>query len=459
MMDLFDDFLLRLKKFSFINKETHFLLAVSGGVDSIVLTNLFYKAGKAFTIVHCNFNLRGAESDRDEMFVRSLGEKYSCTVLVKSFNTTQYAKEKKLGTQEAARNLRYAWFIELLSEKQLKQNEYASRKAERWLCTAHHTDDNVETLLINFFRGTGILGLTGIPETDTKRKILRPVLFATHSAILEYAQNNQLKWVEDSSNATENYTRNFLRHSVIPMLEKNFGSIKENLLHNIKRFSDAHELYQQALEINKKNLLVNVQQEWHIPILKLLKSSPVETIVFEIISPFNFSASQVSEVLKLCSANNGSYIISQTHRIIKNRKWLIITSLFNAEQSIVVINENENAVDLYGGKLEIKKLDKLPENYSTVKSNIAFLDASQFTFPLIIRKWKTGDYFYPLGMQKKKKLSRFFIDQKLSATQKENIWIVESDKKILWIVGKRIDDRFKIKPSSHHILQLTFHEK
>ncbi len=459
MMDLFDDFLQRLKKFSFINKETDFLLAVSGGADSVVLTNLFFKAGKAFTIVHCNFNLRGAESDRDEMFVRSLGEKYNCPVIVKSFNTRQYATEKKQGTQEAARNLRYTWFIELLNEKHLKQNDDASHKADRWLCTAHHADDNIETLLINFFRGTGILGLTGIPETDIKRKILRPVLFATHSAILEYAQNNQLKWVEDSSNATENYTRNFLRHSVIPVLEKNFGSIKENLLNNIQRFSDAQVLYQQAIENHRRNLLVSVQQEFHIPILKLLKSSPVETIVFEIISTFNFSPAQVPEVLKLCTANTGSYMASTTHRIIKNRKWLIIAPLLNAELSIVVINENENAVDFYGGKLEIKKMDKLPENYPTVKSNIAFLDATAFTFPLIIRKWKTGDYFYPLGMQKKKKLSRFFIDQKLSATQKEKIWVVESDKKILWVVGYRIDDRFKLKPSSQHILQLTFHEK
>ncbi len=423
------------------------LLAVSGGIDSVVMTDLFYKSGFDFAIAHCNFQLRGEESMRDELFVQSLAANYQKEIFIQQFDTKKYAKANKLSIQEAARELRYNWFAETQNLKLKTQN---------FLATAHNADDNVETLLLFFFRGTGLNGLTGIRFLDQERKIIRPLLFATREDIIFYAKENNLSWTEDSSNASDKYTRNFFRNYLIPEISKHFVNVKDNLLQNLKRFNEANELYQQAISAHKKKLLEFKGNEIHVPVLKLQKMKPLDTIIWEIIKDFNFHSSQVDEIKKLLNADNSKYISSSSHRIIKNRNWLIITTNKTIEADFILIEENDKQVSYKNGALHFEKLQT--ENYKPETINsIAQLDARYIEYPLVLRRWKQGDYFYPLGMRKKKKLSRFFIDMKLSATEKENTWLIESNKKIIWIINQRIDDRYKISAGSTTMLKIIYH--
>ena len=434
-----------------------FLLAVSGGIDSVVLTDLFYKSGFDFIIAHCNFQLRGEESFRDELFMASLKEKYNKEVLINQFNTKHFAEENKISIQEAARKLRYDWFAELITanRQSLTVGQRSTVNGQLLLATAHNADDNIETMLMYLFRGTGIHGLTGIKVFDKERKIIRPLLFATRKQIEEYTEQNNLDWVEDSSNSADKYTRNFFRHKIIPLAEEQFINARQNLLHNIERFKDVEILYQQSLDTHKKKLLEFKGNEVHIPILKLQKTLPLDTIIWEIIRDYNFHAKQVDEIKKLFDAGNSSYVQSSTHRIIKNRNHFIIAPIETKEANLILIEQIDKEIKLQNGVLEF---EVLPAHSSqlTAHSFIAQLDAKQIQFPLLLRKWKQGDYFYPLGMNKKKKLSRFFIDLKLSATTKENIWVIEMNKKILWIVGYRIDERFKITAQTKEILKINF---
>ena len=425
------------------------LSAVSGGIDSVVMADLFYKSGFDFAIAHCNFQLRGEESNRDEMFVRSLASKYKKEIFVKQFDTKKYAEANKLSIQEAARGLRYEWFAEIVNSQQSIVN------SQRFIVTAHHADDNIETLLLFFFRGTGLQGLSGIKSIDKERKIIRPLLFASREEIAQYANENNLSWVEDSSNASDKYTRNFLRNNLIPEITKYFFNVKDNLTQNIKRFNEASELYQQAISLHKKKLLQFKGNEIHIPILKLLKTKPLNTIIWEIFKDFNFNSNQVDEIKKLFNAENSSYVSSSSHRVIKNRNWLIITPNKTIEADFILIEERNNEINFKNGTLNLERLSAVNYQLSTVNS-VAQLDVKHVEFPLLLRKWKQGDYFYPLGMRKKKKLSRFFIDQKLSATDKENTWLIESNKKIIWIINHRIDDRYKISARSTTMLKIIY---
>jgi len=439
------------------------LLAVSGGVDSIVLTDLVAKSGFDFMIAHCNFQLRGEESERDEIFVRSLQNKYQKEVLVNRFDTEQYASQNKISIQEAARDLRYKWFEELINEESEIPASPAGRRNPKFVATAHHANDNIETLLINFFRGTGISGLHGIPQKQGK--IIRPLLFAKRDAIISYAKETNLEWVEDTSNASDKYTRNFFRLQIIPAIKDVYPNVEENLLHNIERLRESEIVYQQAIQHRIKELCEQKGNEVHVPVLKLQKSEPLNTIVWEIIKLYSFHAAQVGEVKKLFNAKNGSYIASDLYRIIKNRNWLIIAPVQTEAAQNILIEKDDKKIKFEKGILLLEKVEI--KNYKLETSNsIATLDAKQIKFPLLLRKWKQGDYFYPLGMQKptgskpgKKKLGKFFIDQKLSKTEKEKVWVVEMNKKIIWIIGYRIDDRFKIIPSTKEVLRITFRSK
>ncbi len=423
------------------------LLAVSGGVDSVVLTDLLVKSGFQFVIAHCNFQLRGEESVRDENFVRQLAESYGIPVLVQRFNTTQFAEDNKLSTQEAARKLRYDWFSEIV------KNDIAKLGGGAYLATAHHADDNVETMLMHFFRGTGINGLTGMPFYHQERRMVRPLLFASREEVLAYAKNNNLQWVEDSSNASDKYTRNLFRNKIIPLLKDVFPQLEDNLQNNLQRFSGVAELYAGAVEHHKKKLLEVKGNEVHIPLLKLQKATPLKTISFEIIRDYGFSSAQVEELIKLFGADSGSFIESASHRLIKNRGWLIIAPKKEELADHIIIEEGQDLVQFSNGGLQIKKLD-IAKVQLSADNGIALLDASHISFPILLRKWRQGDYFYPLGMRKKKKLSRFFIDQKLSLLDKEKTWVLEMDKKIVWVVGLRIDDRFKITPTTTQVIAI-----
>lgn len=447
-----------IKKENLLSPKDKLIIAVSGGVDSVVLCELCKQAGYEFSIAHCNFQLRGEESERDEKFVRSLGEKYKVEVKVKKFETEKYAKEKRMSIQEAARILRYEWFEELTTH-------HSSLITH--LLTAHHANDNAETVLMNFCRGTGLHGLTGIPVSYGNIK--RPLLIFRKDELVQFAKENKLDFVEDSSNLSVKYTRNLFRHEIIPAISKVYPQVNENLNDNINRFKEIEKLYRLAVNDIKKKLVKEKGTEWHIPI-KQLTGYNNRALIFDIIADFGFNEKQIDEVIKLAESDSGKYIDSPAfnYRIIKHRHWFIISPINSADSGMIIIEEKDKTVFFEEGKIDIEKLqtinyskgvlsDKPPRtgSFGQTSNSIASLDAKEISYPLILRKWKTGDYFYPLGMKKKKKLSRFFIDQKLSKTEKEKAWVIEMDKKIIWVVGKRIDERFKVTDNTKEILKIT----
>ena len=427
----------------------HLLVAVSGGIDSVVLVHLLHQSGFSFSIAHCNFQLRREESERDEAFVKTLAAQYDKLLFIQKFDTENYAAQYKLSTQEAARKLRYDWFAEIVNSQRSAVD--GRQSAIDLIATAHHANDNIETLLINFFRGTGISGLHGI--LPRQNNIIRPLLFAKREDVEAYANDNHLQWVEDSSNASDKYTRNFFRHHLLPLVKEVFINAEDNLLQNIQRFSEAGILYNQAVELHKKKLVEQKGNEVNIPVLKLQKTEPLLTIIWEIIKGFNFTSSQVADIKNLLTAENGKYVASSSHRVIRNRAWLIIAPLQTEEAKHILIEENDGKIVYEEGKIVLYKLTTDNYQLSTDK-NIATLDAKYIQYPLLLRRWKPGDYFYPLGMTKKKKLSKFFIDGKLSKTAKEKVWVVEMNKKIIWVIGYRIDDRFKITGSTKEIMMI-----
>lgn len=433
----------------FTSAGSHILLAVSGGIDSVVLVDLFSKSDISFSIAHCNFKLRGDESNRDETFVTKLAKRYNKELFVKQFDTETYASQNKISIQEAARKLRYDWFSQLIKQKIDVTNNQPS--TINFIATAHHANDNIETLLINFFRGTGIGGLHGI--LPKQKNIIRPLLFAKREEIESYAKENPLNWVEDSSNASDKYTRNFFRHRLLPLVKETFANAEDNLLQNIQRFSEAEVLYQQAIDLHKKKLIEIKGIEWHIPVLKLQKTEPLQSVLWEIVKDFHFISSQVHDIQNLLNAENGKYVASSSHRIIRNRAWLIIAPIQAEEAQHILIEETDKNVVYQNSILSLKQLSTINYQPPTDK-NIATVDAKHIQYPLLLRKWKQGDYFYPLGMKKKKKLSKFFIDSKLSKTEKENVWVIEMNKKIVWVVNYRIDDRFKITDNTKEVLEI-----
>jgi tRNA(Ile)-lysidine synthase len=424
-----------------ITKNGRILLAVSGGMDSVVLTECCMMTGLDIGIAHANFQLRGAESERDEMFVRELALKHHKTFFTKKFDTKKYAEKEKCSIQVAARMLRYEWFRVLMGkDKELFQ----------FLFTAHHLDDNIETMLMHFFRGTGITGLTGIPQKN--EELIRPFLNISRSKLKEFANSQNLDWVEDSSNASDDYTRNYFRNQLIPSLKNIFPEIHNNLENNLLRFTEASVLYHQAISLHKKKLLKKSGSEIHIPILLLKKTIPVHTVIYEIIKEYGFSPGQTEELMKLMDSTNGKYISSSSHRVIKNRDWFIIAPLEEINNAHIIVNHDASSVFYPQGKLQFSDFSLKESGSFSKDPDNAFLDAGKIQFPLMLRKWKTGDYFYPLGMKKKKKLSRFFIDQKLSKTAKEKVWVLVMDKHIIWVVGHRIDNRFSISNTTDKIL-------
>ncbi|MBC7889835.1 MAG: tRNA lysidine(34) synthetase TilS [Ferruginibacter sp.] len=463
-MELLEKFTQHIKKENLFQPKDRLLLAVSGGIDSVVLCELCRQAGYDFEMAHCNFQLRGDDSNRDEKFVAALAKKFGVVFYVKTFETIPYAQATKKSVEEAARDLRYQWFYSLIEpkkwddgQKEMDDITYQVSKQRlstlNYILTAHHADDNIETVLMNFFRGTGITGLRGI--LPKQGKLIRPLLFARRTELEIFVKDNALEFVTDHTNFENDYTRNYFRNTIIPLVSESFPRSAKNVLKNIQRFRETEILYQQAVQLHKKKLLEQKGGEIHIPVLKLLKTTPLATVVYEIIKDFGFTSHQTEEAIALLKSETGKYIQSATHRVIKNRNWLVISPIATIECAHVLIEENDHAIVFLNGTISMEKIAKA--RFSMVNDPlVAQLDPAQIKFPLLLRKWKQGDYFYPLGMQKKKKLSRFFIDQKLSLTQKENTWVIEMDKKIIWVVGKRIDNRYKVTDDTQDVLKIDY---
>jgi len=310
-------------------------------------------------------------------------------------------------------------------------------------------DDNVETMLMNFVKGTGISGLRGmLPSQDG---IVRPLLFARKAELIAYADNNGLVYVEDSSNLSDKYNRNFIRLHLIPLLEERYPGVLDNLGNNLGRFREVEALYRKALDRERDRLLEEHGPGFRISVAKLRNSKPIHTIIYELFRPYGFLPAQAGEVEALLDCPSGRWVASATHRLLKDRLWLILTGL-PEQATLQVLGAVGDSVSFAGGRIEARaaapNVDQDPD--------VAMLDSREVHFPLLVRPWKQGDYFYPLGMRKKKKLARFFIDRKLSLAEKERVWVVESAGRILWVIGHRIDERAKIKDSTPEAVRLSW---
>lgn len=441
-MDLLKEFKASLQQKHLVHHGQKILLAVSGGVDSMVMTHLFLEAAIPFAMAHCNFQLRGVEADEDEAHVKEWAEKHNIPFHQVRFDTAQKTEEWKKGIQETARILRYEWLDEIRIA-----NGFAA------IATAHHANDNAETLLINLFKGTGMAGLHGIPVRNGN--IIRPLLFAQRTDIEQYAKDNGITWRDDASNASDKYLRNAVRHHIIPAANEWFPNAVQHINDSIRRFAEAETLYRKAVDAEIKKLIDKRGKDTYIPILKLQKMQPVETICYELFHPYGFSSAQVPHIIGLLESETGHYISSETHLIIKNRDFLILTANQTTATDIITIEGLPCTIETPEGHFHLslkKKQEHLPAG-----DNMVHIDMKRITFPLLLRRWKQGDYFYPLGMgMKKKKLSKFFIDQKLPLHKKETTWVLECDKRIAWVAGMRLDERFKVKPETAEVLCVEF---
>jgi tRNA(Ile)-lysidine synthase len=423
--------------------QDRLVVAVSGGIDSMVLLHILNQLEYVFEIAHCNFQLRNTESKRDEDFVKQYAESKQVIHHIKVFDTNRYMHENNVNVQVAARQLRYTWFNTLLGKNEAGKAQY--------LLTAHHADDSIETMLHNLMQGTGIAGLHGIqPKKD---RVVRPLLCLTRQEIEAYAATHQVVYVEDSSNAKTEYRRNFIRHTLLPTMKQQYSAVQANLLRTIQQVNEAELLYQQQLITIKKKLLKQVGKEQHLAIRALIKHAAYKTILWDIVKDFGFTPNQLTDIVQLIQADNSKFVASATHQVIKHRLHLIIAAKQEESNNIFLIDENTKKVQFELGNLFIEERS---EATLFDDHNIACIDRSKLSYPLILRRWKEGDYFYPLGMSKKKKLARFFIDAKLSSTEKQQQWVLESNNRIVWLIGMRIDNRFKLNTQKLNIPTTLF---
>ena len=425
-------------------KRSHFLLAVSGGVDSVVLAHLMHQIGAKCTIAHVNFQLRGSESIRDEHFVRQLAVQLNYPIQVQSFETAKYAEAYKMGIQEAAREIRYTWFESII--KTLDQPAF--------LLTAHHADDQVETVLMQLFRGTGVHGLTGMAafRNDTI-PLARPLLAFSKLEIQNYALEHGLNYVEDSSNAKDDYTRNFIRNQLIPQVNQLYTNATQNILGTVERMKEADEIITQAVNNFWKKASRKYKGIDCIDIEDWLKVSNYETYTWGLIKSLGFRSQQIAEVHKLLIANTGAYIVSDSHKLVKYKNMIQIVPLStNIEHQLIY---GEGTLQLTNFSIQVEAMSREVLGEIPADKKMACIDADKLEWPLLVRSWQSTDYFYPLGVNKKKKLNHFLGSAKLSPAEKEKVTVIASGDRILWIVGQRIDHRFRITESTKHILKLT----
>jgi tRNA(Ile)-lysidine synthetase, N-terminal domain len=421
-------------KFPFL-KGKKLLLACSGGLDSVVLTHLCKEIGLDFTLAHCNFQLRGVESDGDESFVRNLANALDLKVLVKKFDTLDYAQIHRGSVQMAARELRYEWFNELLD------NDFD------YLLTAHHLDDNLETFLINLSRGTGLEGLLGIPEQNDK--IIRPLLIFTREEIAAYAEEEHIQWREDSSNSETKYLRNKIRHDIVPKLKELHPTFVQNFVQTQDHLQQSSALVHNHLQEIKRRLFQLEGESIKIEISHLQRLEPLEAYLYGLFHEFGFSDWEA--IHALLKAMSGKEVFSKTHRLLKDRDQLILSELKTRVNAHFPVFDKDTMLE-QPIKLTMENVDAVTKPLT----NAIFLDKEKLNFPMVLRNWEKGDYFYPFGMKGKKKLSKFFKDERIDVVSKENQWLLCSDDKIVWVVGKRADERFRVDDATRQIVKITW---
>ncbi|MDG3582162.1 tRNA lysidine(34) synthetase TilS [Galbibacter pacificus] len=411
-------------------------VAVSGGIDSMVLLYLFHQLKMDVCVLHCNFQLRGAVSDADEQFIQKQAKKYGIPFYSVRFDTNAYVEKYKTSTQIAARDLRYKWFEE---QKDVLNFDY--------LCTAHHADDSLETFLINLSRGTGLQGLTGIPEVNNY--IVRPLLLFSREEIQEFAIHNNILWREDSSNAETKYLRNKLRHDIIPKLKEINPALLNNFKRTVENLKGDAKLIENNIVKLRSDIFIEENDKIIIEIDKLKSLSPRLTYLFYLFADYGFT--EPNEIEDILQSQSGKQLLSETHRLVKDRDSIIITPVdFQNKEEIYCIYE-ENSRLTTPINLSIDLVDHI----NTSNPCTVYVDKEKLKFPLKLRKWKNGDYFYPFGMQGKKKISKYFKDEKFSLPDKEQQWLLcNNNNEIIWVIGHRADNRYKVTEKTKQIIKI-----
>ena len=418
-------FLENIKKNNLFSEEDKLIVAISGGADSVALAILLNECNFPIIFAHCNFNLRNEESDEDEYFVKKLAKKLDLECYVESFETEKFAKQNKISIQMAARQLRYSWLEKIRMETNSK-----------YISVAHHKDDDIETYFINLIRGSGIRGFLGMKEK--KNKIIRPLLNFERDEIESYLRLKNQEFRTDSSNTETKYLRNNIRKHIIPLIKDVNPSFSNTFSNELKYMNDVFKVFQNVINTEMKNIILSSSDDIILDKNNLLKSDNKKILLREFIFPFGFS--QTEQILNSCNDISGKMFYSKSHKLLIDRDKIIISELKNTEEICLEISENLPEINF-----PINMRFDISEELSYHKSEEkAAFDFDRIKFPIQIRKWKEGDYFHPIGMNGKKKLSDFFIDKKLSRFEKEKCCIMCSDEKIMWIIGHRMDDRFKI---------------
>lgn len=411
-------------------KDQKLLLALSGGLDSCVLLDLCLKSGLTPAVAHCNFQLRGSVSDADADWIKNLADSKGLESHVQTFETQVYAQEKKISIQMAARDLRYQWFESLSQQK-----GYDS------ILIAHHADDALETFMINAMRGSGLKGLLGIPER--RGKILRPLLSFSREEILQFAHKNKIQWREDSSNAKTDYLRNVLRHEVIPQWKKRDPNFDDQFQETLKYLGQAQTLLDDVLKDFKNQNFIPWQHGFKVSIDVFIGLSSLDYYLHGLFASYGFGT--LADLRKLLDAQSGKQLFSETHRLIKDRNFLLLTTLDNSASESYTIDAELTSI-----YHPLKLVFSHQKTFIKGGLKSLLLDKSKLKFPLMLRKWKQSDYFYPIGLGGKKKLSKYFKDEKFSLLDKESQWLLCSGEDIVWVVGKRADQRFLATPSTEN---------
>lgn len=438
---MLEQFLNHINHHKLCTRDDTILLAVSGGVDSMVMLHLFLEGGFQVRVAHCNFQLRGKESDGDEDFVFHACQQLNVPIVIERFDTQTFAWENNLSTQMAARELRYAWFDSLVEE-----NNYAG------LATGHHFDDTIETVLLNWIKGSSLEGLTGIPVKN--RKTIRPLLFATRAQVEQYAREKGIQWREDQSNLTDDYQRNFIRHQVIPKLKELNPSLEITLHSGLEKIQGDLEVIYHHVEAWKKQFVVTEADKVIISKKGFDNLLQGAHLLYRCIRAYGFNFEQAREVIHSLHGQSGKQFLSPTDKLVIDRETILITPHVDFWKETTI---KPGQTEAFMGSWDLF-LEKVPNTGNLEKSTYALevkLDADKVTFPLVWRKWKAGDVFYPLGMEHRKKVSDFLIDKKVSVSDKDAVTVLESKGEIIWVVGYRIDNRYKITDQTQSVLVLS----
>ena len=420
-------------------KDKKLLIAICGGLDSVVLTHLCNQLKLSVSLAHCNFKLRNKESDLDEKFVIKFAQILDNHIFTIHFDTEIYAQKHKTSIQIAARKLRYQWFQELATTQQFD-----------YILTAHHADDNLETFLINLTRGSGLEGFTGIPEKNGN--IIRPLLPFSRAEILEYAKEIHLEWREDVSNASTKYIRNKIRHQIVPILIEINPSLLDSFSKTLTNLQESQQLIEDTVQEYSKEIISNEKGVVWFEISKINQLRNPKVFLYQTLKDFHFK--EWDNVYELLSAQSGKQVFSNSHVLLKDRKHLILTAIQSSklDKFLFKIEENQEEI-LFPIHLYFEQVDS-----EIIKNNQSiYTDKTLLKFPLILRKWENGDYFYPTGMQGKKKVSKYFKDEKFSLFEKENIWLLcTAENEVIWIINLRQDIRFLASKATNSPLKITY---